>query len=44
MHHSIIGDDKTSSRSMGLEAGGQSRFEIGAASFRFREVLVSVRE
>jgi predicted Zn-dependent protease len=27
-----------------LEAGGRSRFEIGAASFRFREVLVSVRE
>ncbi|PYY34749.1 hypothetical protein DEI89_07555 [Curtobacterium sp. MCBD17_030] len=27
-----------------LEAGGRSRCEIGAASFRFREVLVSVRE
>jgi len=27
-----------------LEAGGRTRFEIGAASFRFREVLVSVRE
>jgi len=27
-----------------LEAGGRTRFEIGAASFRFREVLVGVRE
>lgn len=27
-----------------LDAGGRTRFEIGAASFRFREVLVSVRE
>jgi hypothetical protein len=27
-----------------LRAGGRTRFEIGAASFRFREVLVSVRE
>lgn len=27
-----------------IEGGGRIRFEIGAASFRFREVLVSVRE
>ena len=27
-----------------LEAGGRTRFEIGAASFRFREALVGVRE
>ena len=27
-----------------LEAGGRTRFEIGAASFRFRKALVSVRE
>jgi hypothetical protein len=27
-----------------LETGGRSRFEIGTASFRFRDVLVSVRE
>lgn len=27
-----------------LEAGGRTRFEIGAASFSFREVLVGVRE
>ena len=27
-----------------IEGGGRIRFEIGAASFRFREVLVGVRE
>lgn len=27
-----------------IEGGGRTRFEIGAASFRFREVLVGVRE